>query len=121
MAAVMTQDRTEIQRFRALAKANEMRLEAAFIRRDLQAMSQAEGCRLVASLLVDAPDVVLSMRIGHLLRAIRRFGDAKVGSFLHVADVRSCDRRVRDLTVRQRRVLAGALRLRAERARRSDR
>jgi hypothetical protein len=76
--------------------------------------SYGDGCMLAAGLLETVPGWVGSMRVGVLLLSIRKMGQVKVGALCKQAGVRSLDRRVGELTPRQREVLAGLLREVAE-------
>lgn len=101
------------QRMDALAAANEIRLGIARVRAEVFALEQPAGCEEVAGLLENPDETVSAMKIGTLLLSVRKFGRQRVGRLLSMAEVRSMDRRVRDLSERQRRVLAGLLRDRA--------
>lgn len=105
-----------LQRRNALERANETRLAQARIKLNIMSMSRLEGCRLVAAMLDDPTGFVPSMRVGHLLHAPSRVGGKSVRKWLGKAQVGSADRRVSELSARQRVVLAGLLREFADRA-----
>lgn len=92
---------TVAERQRNLDVANERRLAMAKIKANIKAPELWDGRRLVANLL-DAPtEHVEAFQIGPLMLCIHRFGERGVKRILHIAGV-SYDRRVRDLTPRQR-------------------
>lgn len=96
----------------SLALANERRLSLADIKRQVRALPFPEGMPFVADLL-DQPDghAVDYVRIGQLMNSIRRWGPTKTERCLHsIAEVRSVDRRVGEMTRRQRTALAEYLR-----------
>ena len=112
------------QHMQALERAQEKRLGVAQFRRDINALSFAEGARKVADAIQNDHDgyVTGSARVGHLLRAVRFLGPDKVRAVLGAAGVHNEDRKVRQLTVRQCDEIALRLRLSAqERDRRSRR
>lgn len=106
----------EEQRTGALRLANEVRSSNSRLRKEIFALEHLEGLGRVADLLDDPAPPVASLSVGRLLRYARRIGDAKVRRLLAVARVSSEDRRVGELTGRQRDVLAALLRADAQRA-----
>ena len=102
------------QQMLALVHANEVRSGVALERRQLAEQSYVDGCRLLADLLCDPSEVLLSARIGWLLLSVRGIGRAKVPKLLGRAGVRSWDRHVRDLSDRQVGLLVEVLRESAE-------
>lgn len=98
------------QRDQALEKANAVRFAIVRVRANVGALNSREGRDLVALLLEHPSGVVPSMRVGTLLTAIHRVGRQKSASWLLAAGGRSADRKVRDLTERQRFALAAILR-----------
>lgn len=97
------------QHLQALAKANEKRCAMAAIKRDLRATKNREiGCAVAADLIDQgrADD----MRVGDLLNAIPYVGKAAILRMSRKAGIVTLDRRIRDLSDRQRRVLASLLR-----------
>jgi len=104
------------QRELALLKANEVRLANCELRRSIHAASFAVALELVADLL-DQDDLTElpagALPIRRLLLAVPKFGEQRMVRYLRTAGLFTGDRRVRDLTDRQRRVLAELLRSRA--------
>jgi hypothetical protein len=102
----MTQTATvtpEAHRFRALARANEIRMARAELKRQI-----AEGEIEVAEVLLDPPFAALSWSVGELLVSQRGWGATRCRRFLnrnHVSERKP----IGELTERQRRVLAGQL------------
>jgi hypothetical protein len=88
----------------ALASANAKRVGIAQFRRDVRTAGPAAGAAMVARAIDEEYDafVLGSARIGHLLRAVPRLGEHKVTRCLLAAGVRTFDRKLRDLTARQR-------------------
>lgn len=99
-----------VQRFDALRRANEIRSANALVRQHAKGLSKMEGSVFVAGLLEDPTETVLSMPVGRLLLSVRRVGVKRVHSWLSLVGVRSLDRHVGDLSVRQREALADELR-----------
>lgn len=97
------------QRMTALEKANSIRIPRAEWKRSLQGLSMADAREVVANVLSDPPEMLLSMRVEELLLAIPRMGTKKTDRLLHSAGA-SWRKRVSGLTERQRKALAGALR-----------
>ena len=108
------------QHMDALDKANAVYSQMAHLRKELKRLPQPDALALLADMLV-APDDCLdsalgALRVGKALSAVRGVGGPRaerllgdaLGSFRPDAS-----RRVRDMTVRQRRCLAGVLRVRA--------
>lgn len=100
------------QRMSALARANEVRIENAQVLAEIHGLSYREGMRRVAGLLAE-PGTCGALPVYRLLMAPRRIGASKVATILRAAGVVSGDRRVRELSPRQRDMLAGLLRRRA--------
>jgi hypothetical protein len=98
------------QRHMALEIANRRRMSMATQRREIGAMSRLDGRDRVASLLVDPSLEIVAMPVGRLLLSIHRVGVKKVGWWLNLAEIRSADRRVGELTDRQRLSLVDILR-----------
>ena len=100
------------QRMTALALANEVRVANGKTLKAIGELSYVDGVDRVISLLLDA-DVkgpFGSIPIYRLLKAPYHMGDAKVRKLLSAAGVVSGDRKVRQLTVRQRSMLVECLR-----------
>ena len=100
----------------ALAKANQVRLAGAALRRELKRLSYEESRARVASLLESPPPPVLSLRLGHLLRACPRMGPVGASKIARSAGIRpgAETMAVRRLVGRERMRLATALRQQAE-------
>lgn len=101
------------QRMGALKRAQEIRLEMADKKRRIRQLSAADGAVAVADLLAD-PGVVGAMPVGRLLLSVRRLGIGRAQRLCDRAGIRSVDRRVGQLTRRQRDCLAKSLRLGAK-------
>jgi hypothetical protein len=100
-----------VTRTEALAKANRVRAEQRYLAATIRLLSAHEGRERVAALLEDGglDGGAGTITIGRLLRSIRGYGDVKADRAVdHVRVDR--DRRVRDLTDRQRTRIAAWLR-----------
>jgi hypothetical protein len=101
------------QYMKALAKGNEIRLARAQIKRDL-----AAGRRDICDLISDPPDALASMPVIELLMAQHRWGQTRSGRALRglwdprvMAPLTIAEqRKLGELTDRQRRVLVNSLR-----------
>lgn len=103
------------QRQLALKRANEVRLTNAAFRRRVAQLDPVTGLLTVA-LAVENPTAEQdALRVEDLLRMPRRMGNVVVNKLLITAGVHRAGRRVRELSPRQREVLATGLRARAER------
>lgn len=99
----------------ALVKANRVRDARADLCRDVRGRSYQDGARRVADLLVSYDDIdefdgIGGLTVRRLLLAVRSFGEAKVMRIVVTVGIRSSDRRVRELTDRQRGEIALLLR-----------
>lgn len=101
------------QRKDALAKANQYRFALAKKRREIAAMPMAEGCEELAELIehTDCP-MMLSGQVSHWLMAPNRAGVQKASQAMACLNIRKADRRLRDLSPRQRQQLAEIVRYR---------
>ena len=100
----------EPQHMTALQRANEVRLGRAALKREVAGEQDvARGRARLAALLEDPPSALASLPIGEALLWPRRHGRRTVGRFLVVAGCRE-HKRVGELTERQRRAIAVALR-----------
>lgn len=98
------------QREESLALANTIRIAAAVVRR------QVEAGELTLDEALEHPDAQAT-KVGRLVVAVPRVGVKKTHRLLRDAGIMSGDRRVRDLTARQRTALVEALhRMRDRRA-----
>jgi hypothetical protein len=101
-------DQTERKRgtpqcMEALARANEVRLARAALKRDISA-----GRRSITEVIMESPWEVESMSLGELLCAQSRWGRARSRKLLSSTAL-SEGKRVGSLTERQRRILVAAL------------
>jgi hypothetical protein len=87
----------------ALARANEVRLARAALKRDVCA-----GRRAVTEVIIESPWEADSMSLSELLCSQRRWGRARSRKLLSSAAL-SEGKKVGSLTERQRRILVGAL------------
>lgn len=92
---------TTEQRMVNLARANQVRVAHATIRRNITAAGRTNGAKLVCDLLTYPSGHVPTIRIRRLLAAIPTAGDMTVDRWMRIADIRS-DKRVEQLTDRQR-------------------
>ncbi len=93
----------DAHRFRALARANQIRIERAGLKRQI-----AEGEVDAAAVILDPPPAARSWSVGELLVSQRGWGAARCRRFLarsHISERRT----VGELTDRQRHLLAGEL------------
>lgn len=113
----------EEQRRSALEIANAVRSHRAGIRRELRACVYREGCRRAADLIESDDEQVQAIPIDYLLVSIRCFKEAKVRRLSAKTGIRPMrlTRKIGDLTVRERRLIAGTLRERAGQSRGADR
>jgi hypothetical protein len=91
------------QCMQALARANEVRLARAALKRQIGA-----GSRNVTDVIVDCPWEAESMSLSELLCSQRRWGRARSRKLLASAALKET-KRLGTLTERQRRILVGAL------------
>lgn len=101
MSATITA--AEPQHLHALARANEIRLARATMKREI-----ASGERSVADVLLDCPREIARMEIGELLSCQRRWGGQRTRRLLATVPVVET-KLVGTLTERQRRAIADAL------------
>lgn len=104
---------TADQRLEALARANQVRCANVQTKRMIHTLPLHEGRLLVAELLEDETVVSLpvgALPVGRLLSSINRLGRAGTLRLLRRAEVSSWDKRVRELTSRQRLAVARQLR-----------
>ena len=99
------------QRNAALVKANVYRIAVAEKRREIAAMDRIEAAFYLADLIETADDPgLLSGRITHYLTSIPGRGPTYSNRVLGELGVRVATKRLRDLTDRQRRILADEIR-----------
>jgi hypothetical protein len=107
----VNQKSMERQRIGALAIANQYRLSVAAERKRISEMSYWEGREALAEMIETTTDpALMSGKVAHWLRAVRKIGDVQVARFFKVLEVTDRDRRLRDLTYRQRSLLVDELR-----------
>jgi hypothetical protein len=97
---------TAPQHMRALARANEIRLARAALKRRIAAENLS-----AAEVVMECPQEADSMTIAELLSAQRRWGRARSRRLLNLLDLKE-NKSLGSLTERQRRLLAHALRKR---------
>ncbi|MBM3668151.1 MAG: hypothetical protein FJW90_11905 [Actinobacteria bacterium] len=105
--AVMERAIVEPQHMQALARANEVRLARAQMKREI-----ASGQRDVLSVVHDCPWEAESMTLGELLRAQRRWGRARSRKLINSINLSEA-KRLGSLTERQRLLLVAALEAKA--------
>ncbi len=91
------------QCMQALARANEVRLARAALKREI-----AAGRRAVTEVVVETPWEAQSMNLSELLCSQRRWGRARSRKLLASAGLNET-KRLGTLTARQQRILVGAL------------
>ena len=101
------------QRTDALAKANQYRFAVSRKKREIGAKSMAQGCDELADLIEhsDCP-MMLSGRVSDWLMAPNKVGIRKSSQAMACLNIRKADRRLRDLSPRQRQELAEIVRYR---------
>ena len=95
------------QHMQALARANEVRLARAALKREV-----AAGNRSALDVVLDCPWEARSMCISELLSAQRRWGKARSRKLIQHAGLKET-KELGSMTERQRRVLASALEAKA--------
>lgn len=95
------------QHMRALARANEVRLARAALKREI-----AAGHRSALEVVREVPWEAESMAVGELLAAQRRWGKARSRKLINSAGLKET-KEVGSLTERQRRILAAELEAKA--------
>lgn len=94
----------------ALEKANTHRLAVAYAKRDIAALDVTAGREAVADLFATCQDPgVLAGRVQDYLRAPKRTGSEKSTRVMRDMGIKRADCRVRDLTMRQRQLIAHAV------------
>lgn len=93
----------------ALDRANVVRADNAAFKKRLAAMPYWDARRAAADAIGDPMGGVGVMTIRAVVKAIPRFGETKVTATLLSAGIYNSDRRVSDLTRRQRAALVGKL------------
>ncbi|MGO9752168.1 MAG: hypothetical protein ACLP8S_05285 [Solirubrobacteraceae bacterium] len=98
---------SEPQRLRALERANAMRLARAILKKRI-----AEGEVSAAQIILDCPGEAQRLTVSELLMSQRRWGSARCRKFLERNNISEI-KPIGELTERQRRLLALALRERS--------
>lgn len=95
----------------ALRRANAARTGIARVKAEVAALGQADGARRAAMMLRDPDEAVGAMTIDALILSVHRMGAARMVRLFNEArfPVATRHRRVRDLTERQRHLLADIL------------
>jgi hypothetical protein len=99
------------QHMLALERANAARTAMMAERKRLKALSYDEGCLEVSLLLLHPPQQFQAFKMLHLLGSIQSVGPKRARIWLRRIGCRSFDYRLRELTERQRRLLAEILRV----------
>lgn len=109
------------QHLSALALANEIRYAQAAWMRSLRTLPPAQACRRAAHALWNPDENVGSIRLERVLRSVPRLGEHALEVLLREVEIPSArrKRRVRELTERERRIIAAALIARAKRSKAS--
>jgi hypothetical protein len=104
------------QRLEALEVGNRIRLKGAAFRREVAAAPRPDGFRMLAEALEKPDDVIASIQVGRFLRSVFGVGGDRVDIILAHSGVgpRRVIKRVGDLTVRERSLLAAELERRAD-------
>lgn len=97
------------QRAAALERANSARLDCSRVKTRISQLPRTESRALAVSLLEDPSEAMMRLKVWDLLMAIRGAGEVHVRFWLGRAGLFP-QKRVRELTVRQRLELAGILR-----------
>ena len=94
----------------ALAKANQHRFAVSRKKREIGALTQADGREAVAELFRTCEDeALLSGRVQEYLRSPAQVGATKSSRVMAGMGIRRADCRLRDLTMRQRNLIADAV------------
>ena len=116
----MTAIRDPEQPKRALKHANDVRLCVAEFKREIAGLARHEAILAV----IDAVDtrhsekLLGAAKVRHLLVGVAGIGDTKARKLLQVAEIYNGDKRLRELTARQRMLLVTCLELQGWRKRR---
>lgn len=99
------------QRMASLKLANTVRITNAKALKQIAEKPCVDGIDAVIAILKDGDEKgpIGALPIGRLLTAPRRIGDERMRVVLRTASILSADRRLRQITMRQRRILAAGL------------
>lgn len=100
---------TEPQHMAAVRKANRVRLARVDLKRRIAALSREEAFELLAGTFENPPEFCQGMTPFDLLMFVRRMGRRHALTWIRKAGLSEA-RRIRELTERQRMVLAAMLR-----------
>jgi poly-gamma-glutamate capsule biosynthesis protein CapA/YwtB (metallophosphatase superfamily) len=117
MGALKDLEPVELQRDRALGKANDVRVCVANFKRELAGLGTAAALKRVAYAIKNRHgDTLLgAAKVRDLITASSRYGRIKAKNIMAEADIRDPDKRLRDLTDRQRREVVAILETEATR------
>lgn len=106
-----------VQHLEALQKANDVRSSNACVKQRIKAMTRDDALRAAIEILLDPTQGTGAIPLNGLLRCIHTIGDSKIDKLCKKEKIGMADRRIRDLTLRQRTALAETLRklIRSER------
>lgn len=93
-----------------LAKGNRVRAKVAELKDSVREAPRDEALEKVADIIQDPPEEFGSIRVGKLLRCVPYVGSAKVRLAVRFAGIASEDKRLRQLSERQRLALAEEVR-----------
>jgi hypothetical protein len=104
------------QHEQARALANQVRLAGAAWKRETHALPTCDGLVRLADLLVDDGDLgfVGRLRLSHAVSAVRKLSRARGERLVRDAGIFRFDKRIMELTWRQRYALSALLRVEAE-------
>lgn len=107
----MTAVRDPQQPFEALKLANDVRIHISAFKHEIATLPQHEAVVRIIDAIEErhAEKLLGAARVRYLLTAIDRIGDEKARKILMVAEVYNHDKRLRDLTARQRKLLVSVL------------
>jgi hypothetical protein len=109
----MTALRDPEQAMAALKLANNTRMHIAGFKRDIARRTHRAAIAALIDVLLTPPTeedgLLAAGRVKHLLCAIPAVGESKAAKMMYVAEIHRHDKRLRELTERQRSLLAGVL------------
>lgn len=99
------------QRDQALALANQIRTDKAKLKARITSLGYATGAAMAAALVDDRHnDIAGAFSVREIIRCVPKLGDVAVHEAVKHCGIRTADRKLRDLTDRQRDELAHVLR-----------
>jgi hypothetical protein len=96
-----------------LRHANSVRMGKVHVKAALGGMPRSEACEEAARICEDLDAITGALRVKELVQAMRRYGESATRAACKRAGIMTADRKLRDLTPRQRAALAAALRERS--------